>query len=78
MKVKITTPRFKRQRVWDFYGRDHRALVFEVAERVAQRDGYPAGSNYTFASHTSGRIFDPEARFGDEVVDGAKLHLVIR
>lgn len=75
LKLKVTTPRFKKQQRLEVYESDPR-LVHEVAERVAIHSAYPAGSNYTFARE--GKFLDPALKFVDVVEDDDRLALVIR
>lgn len=75
LKLKVTTPRFKKQQRLEVFESDPR-LVYEIAERVALNNAYSAGSNYTFARE--GKVLDPESRFVDVVQDEDKLALVIR
>lgn len=75
LKLKVTTPRFRKQQRLEVFESDTRQ-VHEIAERVAVDNAYPAGSNYTFARE--GKVLDPELTFVDAVEDDDRLALVIR
>lgn len=70
LTAKITTPRFRRQRKFDF---DERTRVADAAARVAQFSGYGQGE---YGLALDGRVLKADDRMSI-VPHGSKLELVL-